>query len=477
MNEYIIEQEIMRRRDMRDVLTFTIDPDTAKDFDDAVSFQEMDNGLYQVGVHIADVSYFVKRGSATDLEAYEKGTSVYLVDEVRPMLPEKLCNDLCSLMEGQDRLCVSVIFTIDDQANTIKSKVSRTVIRSNARLTYGQAQQLLTDEMQDGNELQHALKVLWSLAAILRQDRIKSGALSIEQDEVKFTLDEDGQPVDIYLESPGESNFLIEELMLLANKTVAFLMRNKPFIYRVHDKPEKEKMEQLKNFKKLFKPITTKQKNVFHERLIDMMTIRSMAKAEYSTRNIGHYGLAFQYYTHFTSPIRRYPDLIVHRLLARTYFNSKEEIYSLEELTEISKHCSECEETAQHAERDSIKKMQLLWLNNYQDKIFTAHIVSVVEYGFFVQLEESLCEGLVHIRQLFSLEHFDYIEEEYQWRSESGRWVFTIGDEVQVKIELINFEKNIVDFEIVLPDVEIIKRPQQVPIKKTRNRGRRRHRH
>ena len=373
-----ISSEILRRRDMRDVLTFTIDPADAKDFDDALSFQmvqspndEINDQMvndqivnYQIGIHIADVSFYVKPGTPVDDEAYKRGTSVYLVDQVRPMLPEELCNDKCSLRPGEDKLCMSVVFQMDSEARVLKYKICRTVIRSDFRLNYDQAQDVIDHKHGFDTEstrnrvgggsraeagLIEAIQTLNALATKLRAERIANGALTIEQDETRFTLDDKGHPTAIYFEHPNESHHLIEEFMLLANRTVAKSVGSgRPFVYRVHDLPDGEKLENLKKFQKRMGARVSQQ-------TIDLLTIRAQAKAVYSTYNIGHYGLAFSHYTHFTSPIRRYPDLMVHRLVEKYILTGKKASISREELELMCEHCSACEQEAAQAERDSIK--------------------------------------------------------------------------------------------------------------------------
>lgn len=460
-------KEILRRRDMRDVFTFTIDPADAKDFDDALSFEiiessedEANNQManYRIGVHIADVSHYVKPGTKTDDEAYKRGTSVYLVDRVLPMLPEELCNDLCSLRPGEDKLCMSVIFTMDSSARVLKHKICRTVIRSDARLNYDEAQDIimanqtndtLTRDYRIGvttgenADLTQAICTLHRLAAQLRAERIANGALTIEQDEMRFRLDEQHHPIDIYFESPNESHHLIEEFMLLANKTVAREAGSgRPFVYRVHDLPDQEKLENVKAFKRKMGSRVTQQ-------TIDMLTIRAQAKAVYSTYNIGHYGLAFTHYTHFTSPIRRYPDLMVHRLVEKYILTGKKETLTREQLEEMCEHCSACEQEAAQAERDSIKMFQAIWMADHIGETMAGHISGITDFGIFVQLDDSRCEGLVHISSLGKDgEYWQYDEKNYRLICSENHKSFTLGDPVNVKVLRADVNKMQIDFEI-----------------------------
>lgn len=429
-----IKAEILRRRDMRDVFTFTVDPADAKDFDDAISFQVVEEG-YQIGVHIADVSFYVKPGTKIDDDAYQRGTSVYLVDRVLPMLPEELCNDKCSLRPGEEKLCMSVVFTMDADARVLKHKICRTVICSDARLNYEEAQAIISGENRTGG-ISEALCTLNALAQKLRAERIANGALAIEQDEMRFRLDKSGHPVDIYFEHPNEAHHLIEEFMLLANRTVATTVGSgRPFVYRVHDLPDYDKLEEVKKFKRSC-AMTAKMRH--HEvseeavrRAVDMLTIRAQAKAVYSTYNIGHYGLAFSHYTHFTSPIRRYPDLMVHRLVEKYILTGKKETMTREEMEEKCEHCSACEQEATQAERDSIKMYQAMWMNDHIGEELDGFITGITDFGFFVQLWESRCEGLVH---MMTIEHPED---------------FVLGDKVTVKVVRVDINRSQIDFELV----------------------------
>ena len=428
-------KEILRRRDMRDVFTFTIDPADAKDFDDALSFEPLADDTCQIGVHIADVSHYVKPGTTIDDEAYQRGTSTYLVDRVIPMLPEELCNDLCSLRPGEDKLCMSVIFTLDADARVLKYKICRTVIRSDIRLNYDEAQAIISFNAENKPRITQAIQVLNGLAVKLRAARLAAGALSIEQDELHFTLDPSGHPTDIYFESPNEAHHLIEEFMLLANRTIATAVGSgRPFVYRVHDLPDGDKLAEVEAFKQKFKSSKSRTSRYAGKstegfrRAIEMLTIRAQAKAVYSTYNIGHYGLAFSHYTHFTSPIRRYPDLMVHRLVEKYILTGKKETMTREELELMCEHCSACEQTAAQAERDSIKMFQALWINDHIDEIFTGYITGVTDFGLFVQLDQSRCEGLIHISNIGDIKKY------------------TLGDSVTVKVIKADANRAQIDF-------------------------------
>lgn len=434
-----IQNEIVRRRDMRDVFTFTIDPADAKDFDDALSFEvvKCDDSTvvnYRIGVHIADVSYYVRPGTKVDDEAYQRGTSVYLVDRVLPMLPEELCNDKCSLRPNEDKLCMSVIFTMDSDAHVLKHKICRTVICSNARLNYDEAQEIIENVQKSDERCTKAIQVLDSLARKLRAERIAKGALTIEQDEMRFKLDEKGHPTDIYFESPNEAHHLIEEFMLLANRTVATSVGSgKPFVYRVHDLPDADKLAEVEQFKRQFKAHKTSRYSAKSsegfKRAIDILTIRAQAKAVYSTYNIGHYGLAFSHYTHFTSPIRRYPDLMVHRLVEKYILTGKKVSLTREELEMMCEHCSACEQEAAQAERESVKLFQAMWMNDHIGEIHTGYVSGITDFGLFIQLDESRCEGLIHISKIGDIKKY------------------SLGDAVTVKVIRSDVDKSQIDFE------------------------------
>lgn len=492
LSSSISDDEILRRRDMRDVLTFTIDPEDAKDFDDALSFRVLESGNYQIGIHIADVTHYVREGSALDAEAFQRGTSIYLVDRVIPMLPERLCNELCSLCPHEDKLCMSVVLEMDQQSKVIRHKISRTVIHSDFRLSYEQAQSMLDNPVQDKtDEMQYALcealHVLNDLARTLRANRFSHGAIKFETPEIRFHLDAMGEPLDIVFHHATEANHLIEEFMLLANRIVAAEIgkpklshtlklavgsnksgdNTKPFVYRVHDVPDPEKMVKLGNFIRQFgfhlrtsakRSVQNKHINALldscqgtnSQTLIETLTIRSMAKAVYSTSNIGHYGLAFPYYTHFTSPIRRYPDMMVHRLLSRYLLQSKEMCrHHKEELEEACVHCSDTEQMAQMAERDSIKQMQTRWISKHIGEEFDGVIRGVTEFGLFVQLKDTLTEGLVAIRTIQPHDYMLYDENNYCLIAARSGKTYTLSDTVRVRVAKVDVEKKMIDFVLV----------------------------
>lgn len=474
-------QELLRRRDMRDVLTFTIDPDEAKDFDDALSFQILDTGNYQIGIHIADVTHYVHEQTALDEEAYRRGTSIYLVDKVIPMLPERLSNELCSLRPNEDKLCMSVIVEMDPNAKVLRHKICRTVICSDRRLTYRQAQDMLDGELIADQPLLEALQVLHRLAQVLRAERFRRGAINFETPEVHFRLDENNEPTEIFFHKSLDTNHLIEEFMLLANRIVAAEIGKRksglptpdsdkparPFVYRVHDNPDPEKIGKLSQFIKRFglnlkissnSKTTHKHINALLDdcqgrpcqTLVETLTIRSMAKAVYSSDNIGHYGLAFPYYTHFTSPIRRYPDMMVHRLVAKYLLQSKALCRSdKEELEQACQHCSDCEMAAQMAERDSIKEMHAKWISNHLGEEFDAVISGVTEFGLFVQLTDTLTEGLVSIRTINPHDYMQFDEENYCLIAARSGQTYTLSDPVRVRCTKVDIDRKLIDFVLV----------------------------
>ncbi len=460
------KQEISKRKDFRDILTFTIDPDDAKDFDDALSIRQLGEDLWEVGVHIADVSHYVTPDSVLDQEAYKRGNSVYLVDRVVPMLPEVLSNGLCSLRPKEEKYTFSAVFQLDDKANIKKEWFGKTVIYSDRRFTYDEAQERIETGKGD---LADEIRLLNRLAHQLRKKRIKSGALEIESEETKFRLNENGDPVEVFQKISKDANKLIEEFMLLANKKVAAFIgkpeKHKkivPFVYRIHDKPSEDRLEDLKVYIDRFgyrlelekgKPVSHAINKLLHQAkkngdhsFISPMAIKSMAKAIYSTENIGHYGLAFNYYTHFTSPIRRYADLLVHRLL----YDKLHQLPAANEniLTGQCKHISGTEKQAVDAERSSIKFMQVKYMLDKVGDVLSGRISGVTEWGFFVELHDSKCEGLVHIRSLKN-DHYVYDHETLQIIGKRHKESFGLGDDVMVEVKNADLFKKQLDFELV----------------------------
>ena len=456
----ISKNDIKKRIDFRGVSTFTIDPKDAKDFDDAFSVKELENSNWEIGIHIADVSHYVKENGFLDKESFNRSCSVYLVDRVVPMLPEKLSNDLCSLKQGVDRLCYSVIFEFDDNLNLISYKIHETIIHSNKRFTYENAQKTINDKK---GLFFKELDLLNKTSKKLRKKRFDFGSINFEREEVKFILDKDKNPIDIYLKKIIETNNLVEEFMLLTNRVISKeisinkSLSNKPFIYRVHDKPDPEKLKSLSVFVKKFgyildvnsiknlpfnlNNLLTKIKGSNNENIIETLCIRSMSKAIYSTDNIGHFGLNFKYYSHFTSPIRRYPDLITHRLL-KLYLKN----YSYNDnLNYISDYCSKKEKDASLAERDSIKFMQTKYLSYKIGKTLKGTISSVKEWGFYVEINDIKCEGLVKISSLKN-DYYLYNEKSHSIYGKSSNKTYRLGDEVNVKIKNCNLQKKQSDF-------------------------------
>ena len=463
INHNISNDEINHRLDIRKITTFTIDPKDAKDFDDALSVKKLKNNNWEVGVHIADVSHYVEEGSIIDREAIERATSVYLVDRVIPMLPEVLSNDICSLKPNVDRLAYSVFFELNDKAEIINYNINKTVIHSDHRLTYESAQEVINSKK---GELVTELLLLDRLSKLLRKKRRKNGSINFESSEVKFILDDDNIPIDVYFKKSLSTNHLIEEFMLLANKTVAKHIgspknKAKPFVYRVHDLPDKERISSLneivkkfghniennnpKNLSKSLNYLLNKVKGEPEQQMVETLTIRSMAKAIYTTSNIGHYGLAFDYYSHFTSPIRRYPDLIVHRLLDQ-YINKKQKENI--DLEKICKHCSEMEKIASQAERDSIKYMQVKFLKNKVGKAYEGIISGVTEWGLYVEITANKCEGLVKISSIKN-DHYIYNEKTYSITGYRTKKTYQLGQKVKIKIQRADLERKQMDFTLV----------------------------
>lgn len=473
----ISASEIKKRKDFRSTWTITIDPIDAKDFDDAISLRKLENGNYEIGVHIADVSHYVIPGTALDDEALKRGTSVYLVDRVIPMLPEVLSNQVCSLRPNEDKLTFSAVFTMNGKAEVLDGWFGKTVINSNRRFTYEEAQEIIetgTDRLspnglQQASEFADEINTLNTLATILRKKRFNNGSINFSSEEVRFKLDDKGVPIETYVKEQKEANHLVEEFMLLANKKVAELIGKpidkkepKTFVYRVHDEPNPEKLNTFVQFlKKLgyglnvssrqslansYNDLFEKIHGKGEEHMIETIAIRTMAKAEYSTDNIGHYGLAFPFYTHFTSPIRRYPDLMVHRLLERYLSggrSAKKEIHE-----EMCKHSSEMERKATQAERDSIKYKQVEFLLDKKGKVFDGIISGVSKWGIFVSLNVSKSEGLIRFNDL--KDDYYYLDEDnYRIIGRQSGNIYRLGDKVNVLVKDVDLEKKQLDFVIV----------------------------
>ena len=463
----IPEEEIAKREDFRNVLTFTCDPADAKDFDDALSIRKAESGLWEVGVHIADVTHYVEEGSIIDKEALNRATSVYLVDRTIPMLPEKLCNNLCSLRPDEDKLAYSVIFELDEDAFVRKSRIVHTIIRSNRRFCYDEVQAII--ENQKG-EYADEILVLDKMAKKLRERRFKNGAVNFDRVEVKFNIDEKGKPLSVYFKESKDANKLIEEFMLLANRTVAEKIgkvgkdkKAKTFVYRVHDLPDPEKLENLSQFISRFgyklktsgsrNDITKSLNNLLNdvhgkkeENLIETISVRAMMKAYYSTHNIGHYGLAFDYYTHFTSPIRRYPDMMVHRLLTH-YLEEEGRSANLKKYESMCEQSSKMEEVAAQAERASIKYKQVEFMADKIGQVFEGVISGISEWGIYVELNDSKCEGMVPMRDLDD-DYYEFDEKNYCLRGRRDHHVYQLGDAMKVKVARADLEKKQLDFEL-----------------------------
>lgn len=467
ISEVISKEEIARREDFRKVTTFTIDPASAKDFDDALSIQKLPNGLWEVGVHIADVTHYVQEGDIIDKEGEHRATSIYLVDRTIPMLPEKLSNELCSLRPNEDKLCYSAVFELDEDGYVQNSRVKRTVIHSDKRFTYEEAQAII--EGGDGEFKTEILK-LNELAKKIRNRRFVHGAIAFDKHEVGFQLDETGKPIGVYFKYAKDSNKLIEEFMLLANKTVAELIgmvsgkqKAKTFVYRIHDKPSLEKLENLSEFIRRFgykikvdgsntavsqalNKLLGEVSGTAQENLVSTLAVRAMSKAIYSTTNIGHYGLAFEYYTHFTSPIRRFPDMMVHRLLTR-YLNGEDSVSS--KLYESKcQHSSEMEQLAANAERASIKYKQVEFMADKLGMVFDAVISGVTEWGIYAEINENKCEGMIPIRDLDD-DYYEFDEKNYCLRGRRNKKEYRLGDALNIKVARANLERKQLDFALV----------------------------
>ena len=474
----ISEDEISRRRDMRNVLTFTIDPRDAKDFDDALSFKILENGNFEIGIHIADVSHFVQEGTILDDEAFQRATSVYLVDRVVPMLPEILSNDACSLNPHEDKLTFSAIFEMNHKAEVLNSWFGRTVIHSDQRFAYEEAQHIIESkentipehisltkkEYAVADEIKNAVLELQELALILRRKRMANGAISFDKVEVKFQLNEAAEPVGVYFKQSKDANHLIEEFMLLANRSVAEFIgkQKKTFVYRIHDEPNEDKLFGLQGLISKFgysldfksKDTISKSLNTLLEKvvgtkeqnMVDTLAIRCMSKAVYSTDNIGHYGLAFDYYSHFTSPIRRYPDVMVHRLLQ--YYLDGGKSVDAEALEIKCQHTSSMEGLAANAERDSIKYMQVKYMLDHKDQEFLGVISGVTEWGIYVEIIENKCEGMVRMREVKE-DYYVYDEKQYAYVGQATKNVLQLGDEVLVKVKNADLVKKQLDYHYI----------------------------
>ena len=461
-------EEYTKREDFRNVTTFTIDPKDAKDFDDALSIRKLKDNLWEVGVHIADVTHYVTEGSIIDKEAEKRATSVYLVDRTIPMLPERLCNFICSLRPDEEKLAYSAIFEMTDKGEVKNSRIVHTVIKSDRRFTYEEAQQII--ETKEGDFKEEILK-LDSLAKILREKRFTAGAINFDRYEVKFEIDEQGKPVSVYFKESKDANKLVEEFMLLANRTVAEKIGRVPkskkpkvFPYRIHDLPDPEKLDNLAQFIARFGyklrtggTKTDVSKSINHllddiqgkkeENLIETVSIRAMQKARYSVHNIGHYGLAFDYYTHFTSPIRRYPDMLVHRLLTK-YLDLGGRSVSEQKYEALCEHSSSMEQIAANAERASIKYKQVEYMTERLGQTYDGVISGVTEWGLYVELNENKCEGMIPIRDLDD-DYYEFDEMNYCLRGRRKKRTYSLGDAITIKVARANLEKKQLDFALV----------------------------
>ena len=463
----ISAEEIARREDFRKVTTFTIDPKDAKDFDDALSIRPLKDGLWEVGVHIADVTHYVKEGSIIDKEAEKRATSVYLVDRTIPMLPERLCNFICSLRPNEEKLAFSAIFDITEKGEVRDSRIVHTVIESDRRFTYEEAQQII--ETKEG-DFKDEILMLDTIAKALREKRFTAGAINFDRYEVKFEIDEKGKPISVYFKESKDANKLVEEFMLLANRTVAEKIGKAPkgkkpkvLPYRIHDLPDPEKLDNLAQFIARFgyrlRTSGTKtdvSKSINHllddiqgkkeENLIETVSIRAMQKARYSTHNIGHYGLAFDYYTHFTSPIRRFPDMMVHRLVTK-YMDGGRSV-SETKYEDLCDHSSNMEQIAANAERASIKYKQVEFMSEHLGQTYDGVISGVTEWGLYVELNENKCEGMIPIRDLDD-DYYEFDEKNYCLRGRRKNRIYSLGDAITIKVARANLEKKQLDFALI----------------------------
>ena len=465
--DIITPEDYAEREDFREITTFTIDPKDAKDFDDALSIRPLKPGLWEVGVHIADVTHYVKEGSCIDKEAEKRATSVYLVDRTIPMLPERLCNQLCSLRPNEEKLAYSAIFEMNNKAEIKKSRIAKTVIKSDRRFTYEEAQAII--ETGEG-EFKEEIGRLNELAQILRKNRMAAGAVDFDRVEVRFEIDEKGKPLSVYFKESKEANKLIEEFMLLANRTVAERIGKVPkdkkakvFPYRIHDLPDPDKLENLnwfvnrfgykirtsgsktevsKSINKLLKEVHGKKE----QNLVEMVSLKAMQKAKYSTVNIGHYGLAFDYYTHFTSPIRRYPDMMVHRLLARYLAGGRTVMQTKYE--DLCEHSSDMEQIAANAERASIKYKQVEFMGEHLGQEFEGTISGVTEWGLYVEINENKCEGMIPMHELYD-DFYDFDEKSYCLTGRRFHKKYSLGDSIRVKVAYANLERKQLGFALV----------------------------
>jgi len=494
ISDEITDKDRAGRKDFRKVLTFTIDPTDAKDYDDALSFRPLDNGNYEVGVHIADVSYYVRPLSPVDQEAQARGTSVYLVDRTVPMLPEKLSNKLCSLRPHEEKLTFSAVFEITPEARVLNPWFGRTMIESDYRFDYGLAQTIIEGETPEAvpAALQEAIRTLNGLALKLRKKRFAAGAVNFDRPEMKVDIDENGKPVGVHQKFSQEANWLIEEFMLLANRSVAEFVsaRKKTFVYRVHDEPNLEKLSGLREFAGHFgykvgsiengrdiaatlNGLMADAKDKPELGAIQILALRSMAKACYSTDNIGHYGLAFRFYTHFTSPIRRYPDLMVHRLLALYLKGGDSQSQDYYEAQ--CKHASEREVIAAEAERESIKYKLVEFMEDKVGQEFDGHISGVTQWGIYVEIEPTKIEGMVPLRTIRS-DFYDFDEEHYCIRGRRTHRVMRLGDPVRIRVKGTNLEQKLLDYELIEPEIAPAEdRPADRPVRPRRQRGQRSH--